>query len=73
MDTALRQIGNSRGIILSSEAIEHWGLEVGDKISMRFDGHRLILEPQSDGISVEEAFLEVFEEDRAILRELAER
>ena len=73
METAIRQIGNSRGIILSGEAIDHWGLEVGDKIAMRFDGHRLILEPVSTGISFEEAVLEVFEEDREILRELADR
>lgn len=73
MTTKIRRIGNSQGILLPGDILEHWGVDTGDQLSVFFDGNRLVLSPTEEGLAFEEAAARVFEEDRRVFEELLDR
>lgn len=45
METTLRVIGNSKGVVIPTQLIRALGLDTGDKLTISTDGKRLIIEP----------------------------
>lgn len=45
METTLRVIGNSKGVVIPTQLIRAFGLDTGDKLTISTDGKRLIIEP----------------------------
>ncbi|WP_042799038.1 AbrB/MazE/SpoVT family DNA-binding domain-containing protein [Thioalkalivibrio sp. AKL19] len=43
MKTTLRQIGNSRGVLLPATLLRQCGIR--DEIDLRLEGHRIVIEP----------------------------
>lgn len=74
MQTKIRQIGNSAGILIPARMLSELDLRVGAKVELSKDADRLVVRHLStDRISVLQAMEEVLEEDREILAELAQR
>lgn len=73
MIVKIRAIGNSQGILIPADVLDHWDVDVGDDVDMFFDGNRLVIVPAMEGPSFEEAAAEVFAEDRKIFEELLRR
>lgn len=46
MDTTLRDIGNSKGVVIPVRLINEFGLRVGDKLTISSEGNRLVIEPK---------------------------
>jgi SpoVT / AbrB like domain. len=74
MQTKIRQIGNSAGILIPARMLSELDLRVGAKVELSKDADRLVVRHlRTDRISVLQAMEEVLEEDREILDELAQR
>lgn len=45
METLLRNIGNSKGVVLPAQLLKELGVNVGDKLAVKASDGKLILEP----------------------------
>ncbi len=74
LNTKVRKIGGSHGVILPQQAIAALEIPEGTELDVRFDAHRIVLERKGARPSRAE-FLqmldEVLTENAVILRELA--
>ena len=50
METALRKIGNSTGMVLPRAVLNATGLSLGAKVAIAVEGERIILTPLANGI-----------------------
>lgn len=72
MNTVIRKIGNSEGVIIPKETLERLGLKAGDAIEIVEEGDNLRLVPAETDLSRQlEAARECMEKYRIALRELA--
>lgn len=69
--TKVRKIGNSKGIVIPTSILKHWGIDVGDDLFITVDMNRIVLTSDKPAESFEELLEEILEEDEPILRELA--
>ena len=74
MQTKLRKIGNSCGILLPAAMLRELGMREGDKVDLSKDADRLVVRShRRDRISFAKALEECMDENADILAELAER
>lgn len=72
--TKIRQVGNSRGIVIPADLLEHLGLEEGTEVDLVADANRLVVrESTGDREEFIRALEVVLEENDEILADLAER
>ncbi|MBA3449361.1 MAG: AbrB/MazE/SpoVT family DNA-binding domain-containing protein [Pseudaminobacter sp.] len=73
MNTIIRKIGNSEGVILPKEALDRLNLKAGDKLEIVETGKGLALEPVDDAFERQmEAAREVMDKYKVALQKLAE-
>ncbi len=73
MNTTIRKIGNSEGVILPKEALERLNLKAGDKLEVVETGKGLALEPVDAAFERQmEAAREVMDKYKVALQKLAE-
>lgn len=75
MNTVIRKIGNSEGIIIPKEVLEHLGLRAGDTVVLLEDRGEIRLRPLADSAQDFEGRMKVARERmkkyEVALRELA--
>jgi putative addiction module antidote len=72
MNTTIRKIGNSEGIIIPKEVLDRLGLKAGDSVEVREEnGHISIVPEQADLAEQLKAARMGMEKYRVALRELA--
>lgn len=72
MNTVIRKIGNSQGVILPKELLSRFGLKEGDRLSLVVDADGLRLIPAENAFARQlEAAREGMEKYKVALRELA--
>lgn len=74
MLTKVRDIGNSKGILLPARLLADLNLRAGDIVEVTKDVDRLVLTPQQKGrMSLREAVERIDAEDDVAMVDLAER
>ena len=72
--TKVRDIGNSKGILLPARLLADLNLRAGDEVEVTKDVDRLVITPQQKGrLSLSEAVARIDDEDDAAMMDLAER
>lgn len=72
MNTTIRKIGNSEGIIIPKEILEQLKLKGGDEVTLFLDGDNLRMAPRNSDLAAQiEAAREGMKQYHAALRELA--
>lgn len=73
MNTTIRKIGNSEGVIIPKEVLDRLGLKAGDSITLDEEAGKLILTPLEDDFARQlehaEAFMDKY---KTALKKLAE-
>jgi putative addiction module antidote len=73
MNTTIRKIGNSEGVILPKEVLDHLGLKAGDQLEIIETGKGLALEPVDDVFERQmKAAREIMDKYKLALQKLAE-
>lgn len=73
MNTTLRRIGNSEGIIIPKEILERLGLKAGDRLEIVDDGKDIALRPVDDAFERQmKAARTVMDKYKVALKKLAE-
>ena len=73
MNTTIRKIGNSEGVILPKEALDRLNLKAGDRLEIVETGKGLTLEPVDNSFERQmEAARKVMDKYRVALQKLAE-
>lgn len=72
MNVTIRKIGNSEGIIIPKETLDHLGLKAGDSLELRVESGSITLAPESADLAEQlEAARKGMQKYRVALRELA--
>lgn len=72
MNTTIRKIGNSEGVIIPKEILDRLGLKAGDNVEIREDNGSVSLVPEQADLAEQlEAARIGMEKHRVDLRELA--
>ena len=72
MNTVIRKIGNSEGVIIPKEMLESLGLKAGDEVSIAKNSQGIQLIPSGDNLARQlDAARECMDKYRVALRELA--
>lgn len=72
MNTTIRKIGNSEGVIIPKEILDRMGLKAGDTLEIREQGGNIALTPESADLAEQiKAARLGMEKYRVALRELA--
>ncbi|SEH24435.1 AbrB/MazE/SpoVT family DNA-binding domain-containing protein [Rhizobium sp. NFR12] len=73
MNTTIRKIGNSEGIIIPKEILERMGLRAGDNIDLSEEAGKLVLKPLDDDFNRQLEHAERFmDRYKVALKKLAE-
>lgn len=73
MNTVIRKIGNSEGVILPKETLERLNLKAGDPVEVKESNGELILTPVDDSFERQtEAARKVMDRYKVALQKLAE-
>ena len=72
MNTVIRKIGNSEGVIIPKEMLESLGLKAGDEVAIAKNSQGIQLIPSGDNLARQlDAARECMDKYRVALRELA--
>ncbi|AXV14936.1 AbrB family transcriptional regulator [Neorhizobium sp. SOG26] len=72
MNTTIRKIGNSEGIIIPKEVLDRMGLKAGDTVEIRVEDGNIALVPEQDDLAEQLKAARIgMEKYRVALRELA--
>ena len=72
MNTVIRKIGNSEGVIIPKEMLESMGLKAGDEVSVAKTAQGIQLIPSGNNLARQlEAARECMDKYKVALRELA--
>ena len=72
MNTTIRKIGNSEGIIIPKEVLDRMGLKAGDTVEIRVEVGNIALVPEQDDLAEQLKAARIgMEKYRVALRELA--
>jgi putative addiction module antidote len=73
MNTTIRKIGNSEGIIIPKDVLDRMGLKAGDDVEILEDAGKLVLKPIDEDFSRQLEHAERFmEQYKVALKKLAE-
>lgn len=73
MNTTIRKIGNSEGIIIPKEVLDRLGLKAGDSVALDEESGRLVLKPLDDDFARQMDHAERFmDKYKTALKKLAE-
>jgi putative addiction module antidote len=73
MNTTVRKIGNSEGIILPKELLERLNIQAGDQLAIIETAKGLVLEPVDDSFERQmKAAREIMDKYKVALQKLAE-
>jgi putative addiction module antidote len=60
MNTTIRKIGNSEGVIIPKEILDRLGLKAGDNVEINEEAGQLVLKPLDDDFARQLEHAEIF-------------